>query len=95
MESTSTLDIITAIIDSGVLVVILVLFIRGEIMSKKVVNQILDEAEKRSEIIAGHMTDAMEVKIRQAVKEGVMVAYLQANESFTVETDEPDEPKPF
>jgi hypothetical protein len=73
-----TIDLIAAIIDSGVMVVIMILMVRGEILPRSIVDLILTEAEKRSKIIVTEILDSIDDKVKHAVKEGVLEGHAEA-----------------
>ncbi|KAA3645319.1 MAG: hypothetical protein DWQ07_12690 [Chloroflexi bacterium] len=64
MELTSLIDLFQA----GVLLAAVILFVRGDLLSKKVVEIILEEAENRTAKVA----DEVKTGIRQAVRDGII-----------------------
>lgn len=80
MEST---EIITAIVNGGVLVVVLALLLKGELISRVVVDRILKEAENRAAAITQAIFEDMQIKVKNAVREGMIEAQEETRGSFS------------
>jgi hypothetical protein len=72
-------ETLAALINSGSLVVIAVLLIRGNIVPRNVVDKILEEAEKRANIMAAEIVKAMKESVKEGMEAGIISGVLKVN----------------
>lgn len=75
MENEITFDMILQGLNTAALVVFIILFIRGEILARSVVDRILQEAENRTTAVVNKVMDG----ISEAVANGFMRAYQETD----------------
>jgi predicted glycosyltransferase len=73
------IDILVTLMNTGALVVISVLLIRGDVMPRKTVDKILEEAEKRANIMAAEIVKAMKDSVKDGVEAGIISGVLKVN----------------
>jgi len=71
----NTLEIILGILDSGVMIVILALFITGKITTTK-------SRDEYAELVARRMSDEITKGIADAVRQGIVEGILEARNGY-------------
>ncbi len=71
----NTLEIILGVLDSGVMIVILTLFITGKITTTK-------SRDEYAELVARRMSDEITKGIADAVKQGIVEGILEARNGY-------------
>lgn len=71
MEATSTVDLVAMIGQYGFMIVLLVLFMRGEVIPKKSVDKMIEAINASTELLAKKLLEGIETTIKEAVRIGV------------------------
>ena len=70
-DTSAVIDLVTTIANAGILVVMLALFLRGDLMSTKNVDRMMREADNRANIMAKNIVEGVAKEIRQSVADGM------------------------
>lgn len=73
----STPELISSILNSGIMIVILGLLLKGEIIPKTVVDRILTEAENRSTAMTQAIFKELQAHVQEAVKDGIIEGHKE------------------
>ena len=84
-ETFQTADLVLQFINTvgvlGLLILAAVLLYRGDLMSRKVVDQMLEEAAKQVQLVADAVVKGMEERVVQAIEEAMQDAVQSQNGS--------------